>query len=52
MSTSCSHPLSVIERRSEPDWKNDGKVIWYRGFCTDCGATVEVEYEFKQTVEQ
>ena len=50
---SCNHPLSSIERRGEPDWKGrEEKTIWYYGFCMDCGADVEVEYEFDRTVER
>jgi hypothetical protein len=48
----CDHPLGSIERRGEPDWKNGSQTIWYYGFCVDCGAVVEVEYEFDRTVER
>ena len=52
-SEACNHPLSSIERRGEPDWKGrEEKTIWYYGFCMDCGADVEVEYEFERTVER
>lgn len=50
--TECNHPLESIERRGQPDWKNDSQTIWYYGFCTDCGADVEVEYDFGRTVER
>jgi len=45
----CNHPLSEIERRGEPDWKNGSETIWYYGFCMNCGEDVEVEYEFSKT---
>jgi hypothetical protein len=45
----CNHPLSEIERRGEPDWKNGSETIWYYGFCMNCGEDVEVEYEFSRT---
>lgn len=47
----CQHALSDIERRGDPDWKNNDQTIWYRGFCRACGADVEVEYQFDRTVE-
>lgn len=48
----CEHPLRSIERRGEPDWKNSSQTIWYYGFCTNCGADVEVQYRFDGTVER
>jgi len=48
----CDHPLGSIERRGEPDRKNASETIWYYGFCVDCGADVEVEYQFDQTKER
>lgn len=47
----CDHPLSAIERRGEPDWKNSSQTIWYYGFCTNCGTKVEVEYKYDGTKE-
>jgi hypothetical protein len=48
----CDHPLSEIERRGDPDWKNGSQTIWYDGFCMKCGADVEVEYQFDDTKER
>jgi len=48
----CNHPLGSIERRGKPDWKNGSQTIWYYGFCMDCGADVEVEYQFDSTTER
>ena len=48
----CQHDLSDVERRGKPDWKNNDQTIWYYGFCTECGADVEVQYEFNRTTER
>lgn len=47
----CEHLLGSIERRGNPDWKNGSQTIWYYGFCMNCGADVEVEYQYDGTTE-